>query len=154
MVRIIPHLWFDTRAREAAAFYCEIFPESKITNTVVRRDTPSGDAELVSFVLSGQPYMVISAGPHFKFNEAISLVVYCETQAEIDDYWKKLSADPDAEQCGWLKDKFGLSWQIVPSFMATVMDEADPEMMARVTRVVLAMKKFDLAVIHQAYDGR
>ncbi len=152
--RIIPHLWFDTQAGEAAEFYCSIFPESKITNRLVLRDTPSGDAECVSFVLSGQPYMAISAGPYFKFNEAVSFVVYCDTQEEIDYYWGKLSADPKAEQCGWLKDKFGLSWQIVPSLMETVMSENDPEKLARVTKAFLAMKKFDLAAIRKAHDGQ
>src|SRR4029077_859671 len=102
--KIVPHLWFDKEAKEAAEFYVSIFPESNVTHTTTLRDTPSGDANVVSFELSGQPFMAISAGPLFKFNEAISLMVYCETQDEIDHYWDKLSAVPDAEQCGWLKD--------------------------------------------------
>jgi predicted 3-demethylubiquinone-9 3-methyltransferase (glyoxalase superfamily) len=94
MKPITPHLWFDKEARKAAEFYCSVFPNSKITNVTTLRDTPSGDCDVVSFELSGQPFMAISAGPLFKFNESISFMVYCEPQAEIDDYWKKLSAVP------------------------------------------------------------
>lgn len=152
--KIVPHLWFDREAREAAEFYCSVFPGSRITSTSTIQDTPSGDSEIVSFTLSGLPFMAISAGPLFKFNESISFVVYCETQEEIDYYWDKLSAVPEAEQCGWLKDKYGLSWQIVPSAMDSMMQDDDPERLARVTQAVLAMKKLDLAVLQNAHEGK
>jgi predicted 3-demethylubiquinone-9 3-methyltransferase (glyoxalase superfamily) len=151
--RIVPHLWFDTQAKEAAHFYCEVFPGSHITSISKIRDTPSGDCDVVSFSLSGQPFMAISAGPYFKFNEAISLIVYCDTQKEIDHYWAILSADPSAEQCGWLKDRFGLSWQIVPTIMDRMMEDTDPARSARVTKAFLKMKKFDIAELQRAYDG-
>ena len=151
--RIVPHLWFDREAREAADFYVSVFPDSKITSSAVIHDTPSGDAEMISFTLSGQPFMAISAGPFFKFNESISFVVYCETQKEIDYYWEKLSAVPEAEQCGWLKDRYGLSWQIVPAAMTRMMQDTDAGRRARVTRALLKMKKFDLAALQRAYNG-
>ncbi len=152
--KIVPHLWFDKEAREAAEFYCSVFPDSRITNATTLRDTPAGDSEIVSFTLSGQPFMAISAGPLFKFNESISFLVHCESQEEIDYYWDKLSAVPEAEQCGWLKDKYGLSWQIVPTAMEGMMQDDDPERLARVTQAVLAMKKLDLAVLQNAHDGK
>ncbi|GIW34645.1 VOC family protein [Meiothermus sp.] len=297
MPSIVPHLWFEKEAREAAAFYCSVFPDSKITSTVVLRDTPSGDCDLVSFELAGQPFMAISAGPLFKFNpsvsfilnfdptqgrtredlqalwnsllsggeelmplgsypfaplfgylrdrygvfwqlilsdnmeprlpfvipsllfvgdlhgkaeeaqnfylsifkdarsgvtfrypagseperegtlmysdfmlegqwfsvsesalehgfsfnEAISFMVYCDTQEEIDYYWSKLSAVPEAEQCGWLKDKYGLSWQVVPRAMEAMLHDPDPERVQRVNQAVLQMKKLELAELQRAY---
>lgn len=292
--KITPHLWFDREAREAAELYTSIIPNSKITNLTTLHDTPSGDSEIVSFELSGQPFMAISAGPFFKinpsvsfhvrcatrdevdriwndlspggmalmelgpypwserygwlldkfglswqiihtddsatrqkivpaimfvggvcgkaeeaiqhfisvfqdgkigsierygegegpdkegtvkyasfmlfgqeftamdsaydhqfaFNEAISFIVHCNTQEEIDRYWEKLSAVPEAEQCGWLKDKFGFSWQIVPTTMDEMMASNDPEKIARVTQAFLPMKKLDIAVLQKAYEGR
>jgi predicted 3-demethylubiquinone-9 3-methyltransferase (glyoxalase superfamily) len=107
MQRIVPHLWFDKEAREAAEFYVSVFPDSKITSVTTLHDTPSGGVDVVSFELSGQAFMAISAGPMFKFNESVSFIVDCKTQAEIDYYWEKLSAVPEAEQCGWLKDNAG-----------------------------------------------
>jgi predicted 3-demethylubiquinone-9 3-methyltransferase (glyoxalase superfamily) len=153
MTPITPHLWFDKEAKEAAEFYCSIFPNSKITSVQTLHDTPSGDCDVVSFELNGQPYMAISAGPLFKFNESISFMVPCETQDEIDYYWQKLSAVPSAEQCGWLKDKFGLSWQIVPAAMGQLMS-GTPEQTARVTKPFLGMKKFDIAALQRAYQDR
>ncbi len=299
--KITPHLWYDNRAREAAEFYAAAFPDARVTSAGVIHDTPSGDCDIVSFELSGQPFMAISAGPLFKFNpsvsfmvhfdpskdadaranldrlwerlssdgsilmpldaypfsrrfgwvqdkygvswqlilsnpggemrpaivpalmftrgvagraeeaiefycsvfndskrgvtvrypkgmepeqegavmfadffigntwlaamdsagphdftfnEAISLLIPCDSQAEIDYYWDKLSADPQAEQCGWLKDRFGLSWQVWPVVMGEMMSKGTPEQLARVTRAFLAMKKFDLAVLQEAYEGR
>ena len=299
--KIVPHLWFDKEAREAADFYASVFPNSSIKNVTTLRDTPSGDCDVVSFTVWGQPFMSISAGPLFKFNpsvsfmvnfdpsqdayaktridevweklaksgevlmpldkypfserygwvadkfgvswqliltnlegevrpiiipsllfvknvcgkaeeasdfylsvfndtkrgelirypagmepekegtvmftdfklegqwftamdsarehnfafnEAISFMVYCNDQKEIDYYWEKLSAVPQAEQCGWLKDKYGLSWQIVPTIMDEMMQDDDPERMARVTQAFLPMKKFDLAELQRAYDGK
>ena len=153
MNKIVPHLWFDTQAKEAAEYYVSVFPNSKILHATVLHDTPSGDAESVYFELNGQPFMAISAGPYFKFNEAVSFVVPCETQEDIDFYWQKLSAVPEAEQCGWCKDKFGLSWQVVPAAMERMMREGTPEQIARVTKAFLAMKKFDIAALEQAYKG-
>jgi predicted 3-demethylubiquinone-9 3-methyltransferase (glyoxalase superfamily) len=151
--KIVPHLWFDKEAKEAAHFYYSIFPDSSVTSATTLHDTPSGDSHVVSFTLSGHPFMAISAGPLFKFNESISFMVYCDTQEEIDYYWEKLSAVPEAEQCGWLKDKFGLSWQIVPASLDEMMQDQDTERVARVTEAFLKMKKFDLAVLQRAYDG-
>ena len=150
---ITPHLWFDKEAKEAAEFYCSVFPNSKITSVRTLHDTPSGDCDVVAFELNGQPFMAISAGPLFKFNESISFMVYCESQAEIDRYWKKLSAVPEAEQCGWLKDKYGLSWQVVPTAMDEMMAKGTPEQIARVTEAFLQMKKFDIAELQRAFDG-
>lgn len=153
--KITPHLWFDTEAKEAAQFYCSIFPDSRIVAVSVIHDTPSGSVDLVTFELSGQPFMAISAGPFFQFNEAVSFVVSCDSQEEIDYYWDRLSegGPVEAQQCGWLKDKFGLSWQVVPSAMAGMMREGSPEQIARVTQAFLQMKKFDLAALQKAYAG-
>jgi predicted 3-demethylubiquinone-9 3-methyltransferase (glyoxalase superfamily) len=150
---ITPHLWFDKEAKEAAEFYTAVFPNSRITKVTTVRDTPSGDCDLVSFELSGRPFMAISAGPLCKFNEAISFMVRCDTQEEIDYYWDKLSADPDAGQCGWLKDRYGLSWQIVPAVLGEMMTDNDPGKTARATQVFLKMKKFDIEALRRAFDG-
>ena len=109
--------------------------------------------DIVTIELLGQEFMLISAGPLFKFNEAISFMVYCDTQEEIDYYWEKLSAVPEAEQCGWLKDKYGLSWQIVPTVMGKMMRDKDKKKLARVTEAFLKMKKFDIATLKRAYEG-
>jgi len=154
MQKITPHLWFDKEAKEAAEFYTAVFPDSKIINITTLHNTPSGDCDVVSFVLSGQPFMAISAGPLFKFNEAISFRVDCATQKEIDYYWEKLSADPKAEQCGWCKDKYGLSWQIVPKAMDEMMSQGTPEQIDRVTQAFLPMIKFDIAKLQKAYEGK
>lgn len=150
---ITPHLWFDTQAKEAAEYYVSVFPNSKINSVTEIHNTPSGDSDIVVFELSGKPFMAISAGPIFKFNEAISFVVSCKDQTEIDYYWEKLSADPKSEQCGWCKDKFGLSWQIVPEEMGKMMSHGTPEQTARVTQAFLKMKKFDIAKIKEAFEG-
>ena len=151
--KIVPHLWYDKEAREAAEFYTSIFPDSKVTNVTTLHDTPSGDCDVVSFELFGQQFQAISAGPIFKFNEAISLMVYCESQEEIDQYWDKLSASPENEQCGWLKDKFGLSWQIVPAQMDEMMAKGTEEQVARITQAFLPMKKLDIKALEDAYNG-
>lgn len=152
--KIVPHLWYNTEAKEAADFYCSVFPDSEVTDVSTIRDTPSGDCDIVSFTLSGQPFMAISAGPMFKFNEAISFMVYCDTQEEMDYYTEKLSAVPQAEQCGWIKDRYGLSWQIVPTVMDEMMRDRDPERLARVVQAMLQMKRLDLAALQRAYDGK
>lgn len=151
--KIVPHLWFDTEAKEAARFYCSIFPDSEVTSITKLHDTPSGNCDIVSFTLFGQPFMAISAGPFFKFNESISFMVYCDTQEEIDSYWKMLSAFPEAEQCGWVKDKYGLSWQIVPSLMDEMLQDSDPEKVGRVTKAMLKMKKLDIAALQRAFNN-
>ena len=152
--KITPHLWYDKEAKEAAEFYCSVFPNSKVTNVTQIHDTPSGDCDVVSFTLAGQGFMAISAGPLFKFNESISFIVQCEDQKEIDYYWGKLSAVKEAEQCGWCKDKFGLSWQIVPRELEKMMTDKDPKRVARVVQAFLPMKKFDVAALRRAYDGK
>ena len=156
MQKIIPHLWFDKEAVEAAKFYVSIFSargKTKIKNTTTLHNTPSGSVDVVTFELLGQEFMAISAGPLFKFNEAISFMVHCDTQEEIDHYWEKLSAVPEAEQCGWLKDKYGLSWQIVPTDMGKMMKDKDKKKVTRVTEAFLKMKKFDIKTLKRAYEG-
>ncbi len=152
--KIIPHLWFDTEAKEAAEYYVSIFPDSKITNVTVIENTSSGDAMTVSFELSGNPFMAISAGPLFTFNESVSFIVQCDTQDEIDYYWSKLTkgGDPKAQQCGWLKDKYGLSWQVVPAAMNDMMQNGTKAQIANVTQAFLKMKKFDIATLQEAYE--
>lgn len=151
--KIVPHLWYDKEAKQAAEFYCSIFPNSRITNITTLHDTPGGDCDIVSFTLSGQPFMAISAGPMFKLNEAVSFMVYCETQLEMDYYTDQLSAVPAAEQCGWIKDKFGLSWQIVNAEIDTMLQTKDAAKLARFTQAMLPMKRLDLAALRKAFDG-
>lgn len=152
MQKITPYLWYNKEAKEAAEFYTALFPNSKITHLSQIHDTPSGDCDIVSFELNGQPFMAISAGPLFKFNEAISFIVPCENQEEIDYYWEKLSADPKAEQCGWCKDKFGVSWQVWPVALGEMMKLGTPEQVSRVTQAFLSMKKFDIAALERAFN--
>jgi len=153
MQKITPFLWFDKEAAEAAKFYTGVFKDSKIIDTTTLENTPSGTVEIVTIRLLGQEFNLMSAGPWFKFNESISFVVNCETQQEIDHYWERLSADPAAEQCGWLKDKFGVSWQIVPAVMFEMQKSKDKKKLARVTEAFLQMKKFDIAALQRAYDS-
>lgn len=145
--KIVPHLWYNKEARQAAEFYVSVFPNSKIHNSTTLHDTPSGDAGVVSFELDGQAFMAISAGPMFKFNESISFMVFCKDQEEIDYYWEKLSADPKAEQCGWLKDKFGLSWQIVPSALGGLLSK---DKTGKTMAAMLKMKKIVIADLEKA----
>jgi predicted 3-demethylubiquinone-9 3-methyltransferase (glyoxalase superfamily) len=153
--KIVPHLWFDKEAVEAAGFYTSLFKDSRIKSTTTIHDTPSGTVDVVTFELFGQDFMAISAGPLFKFNESISFVVKCETQEEIDLYWEKLTGDGGQEvECGWLKDKYGLSWQIVPAVMEEMLQSKDPEQVARVIQAFLKMKKFDIAALQRAYEGK
>ena len=132
-------LWFNGQAKEAAEFYCSIFPNSKIT-----ADTPM----VVTFELNGNRLMGLNGGPHFQFNEAISLVVDCETQEEVDHYWSKLSAGGKEDRCGWLKDRYGVSWQVVPTILGKLM--SDPEKSERVMKAFMQMKKFDIEKLQQA----
>lgn len=151
--QIVPHLWYDTQAIEAANFYVSIFPDSKInyTKTLGSPHSPGGSFDVVSFSLSGNPFMAISAGPIFKLNESVSFMVYCDTQEEIDYYWEKLTECGEEQPCGWLKDKYGLSWQIVPADMDKVLQGDDAETINAVMQEVLTMKKMDLVRIQQAY---
>ena len=155
--RISPCLWFDRNGEDAAKFYCSIFPNSKIKTISHYGDNmpmPKGTVLAVNFELDGQPVMALNGGPQFKFSEGISLGVYCESQKEIDHYWSKLTAGGGNEvQCGWLKDKFGLSWQVVPTRMEAMMRDPDPARSARVMKVVMQSVKFDLKQIEQAYAG-
>lgn len=153
MQRIVPHLWFDKEAKEAAEFYTSVFPKAKIKDTATLHNTPSGTVDIVTIELLGQEFMLLSAGPLFKFNEAVSFIVNCDTQEEIDYYWEKLSASPEAEQCGWLKDRYGLSWQIVPTVMKEMMKDKDDRKRARVTEAFLTMKKLDIATLQRAHKG-
>jgi predicted 3-demethylubiquinone-9 3-methyltransferase (glyoxalase superfamily) len=154
MKKITPFLWFDKEAREAAEFYASVFKDAKILDSTTLENTPSGTVEIVTIELFGQEFQLMSAGPLFKFNEAISFVVNCDTQEEIDYYWDKLSAVPEAEACGWLKDKFGVSWQIVPTIMFEMQKTKDRNKLARLTEAFLKMKKFDIAALRQAYDEK
>src|SRR5437762_3167452 len=153
MQKIKPFLWFDKEAGEAAKFYTSVFKGSKIISEKVMEDTPSGKVEVIAIELLGQEFTLMSAGPYFKFTEAISFVIDCEDQKEVDYYWAKLSAVPESEQCGWLKDRYGLSWQIVPSRMDEMLASGTEEQIARVTQAFLPMKKLDLGELERAYAG-
>jgi predicted 3-demethylubiquinone-9 3-methyltransferase (glyoxalase superfamily) len=152
MAKITPFLWFDKEAREAAKFYTSVFKGSKIKSSTRLNNTPSGTVEIFAIELLGQEFTLMSAGPFFKFNESISFVIHCETQREVDYYWGKLSADPKAEQCGWLKDKYGLSWQIVPTAFTKMLQSKNSGKVARVTEASLKMKKLDIATLKKAYE--
>jgi predicted 3-demethylubiquinone-9 3-methyltransferase (glyoxalase superfamily) len=154
MQKITPFLWFDKEAREAAEFYASVFKDAKILDSTTLENTPSGTVEIITIDLFGQEFQLMSAGPLFKFNEAISFVVNCDNQEEIDYYWAKLSAVPEAEACGWVKDKFGVSWQIVPTIMYEMQKTKDRQKLARFTEAFLKMKKFDIAALKQSYDGK
>lgn len=154
MQKITPFLWFEEGAKEAAEFYVSVFGGgSKVTSVSTMSDTPSGTVEIVSVVLLGQEFTLMAAGPFRKFNEAISFVVKCETQEEVDRYWVALSADPNAEQCGWLKDRYGVSWQIVPTALDRLMSDPDKEKAGRVTKAMLGMKKIVIADLERAAEG-
>ncbi|UTM59037.1 VOC family protein [Photobacterium sp. CCB-ST2H9] len=152
--KIVPHLWFDQAAIEAAKFYTQTFENSRVIHISQIHDTPSGTVDIVNFELFGQPFMAISAGPMFTFNESISFVISCDDQEEVDRYWSALSADGgEAGQCGWLKDKFGLSWQVVPKVMNEMMRSGDPEKLARLTQCFLTMTKLDVKALERAFHG-
>ena len=155
--KIVPHLWFVDNAVEAAMFYASLFPDSRVDHvTPIPADTPSGpegSVPVVEFTLAGQPFMAISAGPLDEFNHAISFMVNCEDQPEIDRLWDALSAGGTIEMCGWLKDRYGVSWQIVPAALAGMMRDPDRERARRVTRAMLKMKKLDIAELQAAYRG-
>jgi predicted 3-demethylubiquinone-9 3-methyltransferase (glyoxalase superfamily) len=154
--KITPFLWFDNQAEDAANFYASIFKNSKVGNISRYGDAgpgPKGSAMTVDFQIEGQEFVALNGGPHFKFTEAISFVVNCETQEEVDEFWEKLSEGGQKSQCGWLKDKYGLSWQIVPTILIKLMLDKDPAKAARVMKAMLQMTKIDIAKLQQAYAG-
>jgi predicted 3-demethylubiquinone-9 3-methyltransferase (glyoxalase superfamily) len=159
---ITPCLWFDNQAEEAARFYTTVFKNSRIVSMTrygeagreVHGQAP-GTVLTVEFELNGQPFTALNGGPAFKFNEAISFQVHCETQEEVDYYWTKLSegGDEKARQCGWLKDKYGVSWQVVPSVLGAMLNDPDPEKSGRVMTALLQMKKLDIDALKEAYHA-
>ncbi len=159
--KITPCLWFDSQAEEAANFYVSIFKNSKIKGVSRYGEAgrevhgkPPGSVMVVEFELDGQTFVALNGGPHFKFNEAVSLQIHCETQDEIDHFWSRLTQDGGKEgQCGWLKDKYGLSWQVVPSGLPKIMNNADGAKTDRVMDAVLKMKKFDIGALERAGAG-
>jgi predicted 3-demethylubiquinone-9 3-methyltransferase (glyoxalase superfamily) len=154
--RIVPNLWFDTEAEQAAAFYTSVFPNSR-TGGVTRYPEgaagPTGSVMTVEFSLDGQPFVGINGGPRFPFTEALSFQITCEDQAEVDRYWDLLSEGGQEVQCGWLKDRFGLSWQVVPTGMDEVFSDPDPARAQRAMQAMLGMVKIDVAALRAAADG-
>jgi len=159
--KITPFLWFDSQAEEAANFYVSIFKQSRIGG-ITRYDDeaskaagrPKGSVMTVEFELDGRKFIALNGGPHFKFTEAISLFVNCENQEEVDYFWEKLSAGGQEVECGWLKDRFGLSWQVVPAALLEMLQDKDPEKSKRTMAAMLKMKKLDVDALKRAYDGR
>ena len=157
MQKITPYLWFDNQAEEAANFYTSIFKDSKIEDIQRYGEAgpgPEGTAMIVTFTLEGQQFFALNGGPQFKFTEAISLYVNCQTQAEVDELWQKLADGGEEQMCGWLKDKYGLSWQIIPTALTELMSDPDPEKAGRVMQAMLQMQKIDVAELRRAYEGQ
>lgn len=156
MQKITPFLWFNDNAEAAIAHYMAIFPSSKLKSSTRYGEGspfPKGTLMTATFELEGQELMALNAGPHFKFTEAISLFVRCETQAEVDELWEKLSEGGEKSRCGWVKDKFGLSWQIIPSVLGELMGDKDPIKAGRVAKAMMGMKKLDIDALKRAYEG-
>ena len=156
MPKISPFLWFDNQAEEAANFYVSIFKNSKINKVVRYGDAgpgPKGSVMTAQFELDGQTITALNGGPHFNFTEAVSFAVNCDTQAELDHYWNKLTEGGKEVQCGWLKDKFGLSWQIVPTILPQLLGDPDPAKAKRVSEAMMKMVKLDIAALEQARVG-
>jgi len=154
--KITPFLWFDHQAEEAATFYVSIVKNSKIVSVARYGDAgpgPKGSVMTVVFELGGQQFIALNGGPQFKFTEAVSFVINCETQLEVDELWEKLSSGGRKDRCGWLKDKFGLSWQIVPAILGRLMQDKDREKSKRVMQAMLKMDKLNVEGLQQAYDG-
>jgi predicted 3-demethylubiquinone-9 3-methyltransferase (glyoxalase superfamily) len=161
MQKITPFLWYDDKAEEAANFYVSIFKNSRVLNVTRYEEAgakasgrPVGSVMTADFELDGQEFVALNGGPHFKFTEAISLVVNCETQAEIDEFWERLSEGGKKSRCGWLKDKYGLSWQVVPTILGELYQSKDPEKSERVMKAMLQMDKLDIATLKQAYEAQ
>ena len=156
MPPVTPFLWFDTEAEEAAKFYVSIFPNSKITGVTRYGKSgpgPDGSVMTVNFELDGQRFTALNAGPQFKFTEAISFVIECQTQEEVDRYWTKLTAGGQEVECGWLKDRYGLFWQVTPRILLEMIGDPDPAKAERVMKAMLQMKKSEIAPLKQAYEG-
>lgn len=161
MQKITPFLWFNDQAEEAVKFYASIFKKSKVLNVSHYGEAgekaagrPKGSVMVIEFELEGQKFMALNGGPFVKFNEAVSLVVNCKTQAEIDRFCKKLAAPGSSMQCGWLKDKYGVSWQIVPTMLAKMLSSRHPAKTERFMQAMLRMTKFDIKKLKQAYNGK
>lgn len=156
MQKISTFLWFDDKAEEAANFYVSLFKNAKVKSVSRYGEAgpgPKGSAMTVSFELEGQEFTALNGGPHYKFTPAVSLFVNCETQEEVDELWEKLSAGGRKDRCGWLQDKYGLSWQIIPTALMRLMSGPDPKKSARVMKAMLQMDKIDIRRLQQAYDG-
>jgi predicted 3-demethylubiquinone-9 3-methyltransferase (glyoxalase superfamily) len=154
--KITPNLWFDTEAEEAAAFYTSVFENSRVLNVARYTEAgprPAGTVMTVEFELDGQRFVGINGGPEFTFDEAVSFQIDCETQDEVDYYWQRLSEDGQEGQCGWLTDRYGLSWQVVPAGMEEVFADPDPERARRAMQAMLGMGKLDIAALRSAADG-
>ncbi len=155
MPRITPNLWFDTEGEEAARFYVSVFPNSRITNVSHYSEAgprPAGTVLTVQFVLDGQDYTAINGGPQFTFNEAISLLIECADQNEVDHYWSKLSEGGSEGPCGWLKDRYGLSWQVIPAALGELLSDPDRDRAERAMKAMLDMQKIDVAALYAAAD--
>lgn len=159
--KIVPHIWLEKDAEKAAKFYVSVFKNSRILSTSYYPQAAEevsgqkkGTVMTVRFEIEGEQFMVLNGGPAFRPNEAISFMVYCDTQEEIDYFWDKLSFVPESEQCGWVKDSFGISWQIVPTLLEKMITDEDPEKVERVTAAFLTMKKFDIGELRKAYEGK
>jgi predicted 3-demethylubiquinone-9 3-methyltransferase (glyoxalase superfamily) len=154
MKKLTTFLWFENGAKEASDFYKSIFKDNAhIASTSILHNTPSGTVEMITMDIFGQDFTLMTAGPFRKFNEAISFVIPCDSQEEVDYYWNSLSAVREAEQCGWIKDKFGVSWQIVPKQLGILMGDKDPVKAGRVQKAMLAMKKIIISDLQKAYDS-
>lgn len=154
--KIVPNLWFDTESEEAADFYTQVFEDSRIVNVThytAAGPRPAGEVMTVEFELQGQRFVAINGGPQFKFDEAISFAIECEDQKEIDYYWERLGAGGEEGPCGWLKDRYGLSWQVVPTGMEELFADPDKQRAERAMRAMLEMKKIDLAALRAAAAG-
>jgi predicted 3-demethylubiquinone-9 3-methyltransferase (glyoxalase superfamily) len=154
--KITPNLWFDTEAEAAAEFYTSVFPNSRIVDVTHYTEAgprPAGTVMTVEFELDGQRFVGINGGPQFTFDEAVSLQIDCETQDEVDHYWERLTEGGEEGQCGWLKDRYGLSWQVVPTGMGEVFSDPDPERARRAMEAMLGMSKLDIAALRRAADG-
>ncbi|WP_114972870.1 VOC family protein [Rhodoferax ferrireducens] len=155
MQKITPFLWFDNRAEEAMNFYTSIFKNSKVLTVTRYGDAgpgPKGTVMTANFLLDGQEFVALNGGPEYKFTPAISFVVNCESQQEVDEYWDKLSAGGREDQCAWLQDKFGVSWQIVPTILVKLLSDPDPIKAQRVMAAMMKMKKIDIAALKRAYE--
>jgi predicted 3-demethylubiquinone-9 3-methyltransferase (glyoxalase superfamily) len=157
MQKITPFLWFDGKAEEAMNFYTSVFRNSKVRDVMRYGEAgpgPKGSVMSATFEIEGQEFIALNGGPAFSFTPAISFFVKCETQEEVDDLWAKLSAGGNTQQCGWLQDKFGLSWQIIPTVLGKMLQDNDPQKANRVMQAMLAMVKLDIGELQRAYDGR